>query len=103
MANTNITMRIDEELKSNLQKLLSELGMDITTYFTLAAKQAVMEQGMPFTPKVKGRYNSKVYKQAIENTVYNSEGKPVIQKDDEWADESEWDNLFEQMKKERGI
>ena len=54
----NITMRIDDELKTNLQQLLSDLGMDITTYFTLAAKQAVMEQGMPFTPKVIGRIDS---------------------------------------------
>lgn len=99
----NITMRIDDELKANLQKLLSDLGMDITTYFTLAATQAVMEQGMPFTPKIKGKYNSKAYKTAIENTKYNEEGKAVISKDDEWINESEWDELFEQMKKERGM
>ena len=48
MANTNITMRIDEELKSQLQDLMSNLGMDLTTFFTLAAKQAVREQGIPF-------------------------------------------------------
>ena len=48
MAATNITMRIDEELKSQLQELVSNLGMDMTTFFTLSAKQAVREQRIPF-------------------------------------------------------
>lgn len=33
MATTNITMRIDEDLKSQLQELVSNLGMDMTTFF----------------------------------------------------------------------
>jgi len=37
MANTNVTMRIDENLKAQLQDLVSNLGMDMTTFFTLAA------------------------------------------------------------------
>ena len=48
MENTNITMRIDENLKSQLQELMSDLGLDMTTFFTMAAKQAVREQGIPF-------------------------------------------------------
>ena len=48
MANTNVTMRIDEKLKSQLQELMADLGLDMTTFFTMAAKQAVREQGIPF-------------------------------------------------------
>ena len=48
MATTNITMRIDEDLKSQLQELVSNLGMDMTTFFTISAKQAVREQRIPF-------------------------------------------------------
>lgn len=48
MATTNITMRMDEELKSQLQELVSNLGMDMTTFFTVTAKQAVREQRIPF-------------------------------------------------------
>lgn len=104
MANTNVTMRIDEELKSQLQELMSNLGMDMTTFFTLAAKQAVREQALPFQPKlISGNYNTKAYQHAMNNTKYNSDGKAVISKDDEWVDETEWENMFNQMKKERGI
>lgn len=50
MATTNITMRIDESLKSQLQELLSNIGMDMTTFFVMTAKQAIREQGLPFQP-----------------------------------------------------
>lgn len=104
MANTNITMRIDENLKTQLQELMSELGMDMTTFFTMAAKQAVREQALPFHPDMNtGIYGLKAYKLAMQNTNYNKEGRAVISSDDDWAEESEWDDMFEQMKKERGI
>ena len=48
MATTNVTMRIDEELKRQLQELVSNLGLDMTTFFTMSAKQAVREQRIPF-------------------------------------------------------
>lgn len=104
MANTNITMRIDENLKTQLQELMSELGMDMTTFFTMAAKQAVREQALPFHPDMNtGIYGLKAYKLAMQNTNYNKEGRAVVSSDDDWAEESEWDDMFEQMKKERGI
>ena len=33
----NITIRIDDDTKKQLQELMTELGLDITTYFTMAA------------------------------------------------------------------
>ena len=48
MATTNITMRIDTNVKLQLQELMSDLGLDMTTFFTMAAKQAIREQRIPF-------------------------------------------------------
>lgn len=48
MATTNITMRIDTGIKAQLQELVSDLGLDVTTFFTMAAKQAIREQRIPF-------------------------------------------------------
>ena len=104
MATTNVTMRMDEELKTQLQELVSNLGMDMTTFFILTAKQAIREQALPFQPKLINKsYDKKAYQFAMENTKYNSEGKAVIEEDDEWREETEWDDMFEQMKKERSI
>ena len=44
----NITIRIDDDTKKQLQELMTELGLDITTYFTMAAKQAIRERSIPF-------------------------------------------------------
>lgn len=102
MANTNITIRIDENLKLQLQELVSNLGMDITTFFTLAAKQAVREQALPFQPKmINENYGMKAYRLALNNTRYNTEGKPVVEQGDEWREETEWEEMFKEMKKER--
>lgn len=104
MANTNVTMRIDENLKVQLQELMSNLGLDMTTFFTMAAKQAVREQALPFKPDMNtGLYGLQSYKLAMQNTNYDKNGKATISSNDEWVDESEWDDMFEQMKKERGI
>ena len=104
MANKNVTMRIDETLKAQLQELMSSLGLDMTTFFTMAAKQAVREQALPFKPDMNtGIYGLQAYKLAMQNTNYNKEGKAVISSADEWNDESEWDDMFEQMKKEKGV
>lgn len=47
------------------------------------------------------QYSEKVYKLASDNTKYDADGKAVILENDEWRDEKEWDEVFEQMQKER--
>ena len=102
MANTNITIRIEEKLKNDLQELLSELGLDMTTFFTMAAKQAVREQKIPFDVSMKTvTYDINDYLMAMRNTKFNDDGRAVIPLGDEWRDETEWDDMFEEMKKER--
>lgn len=49
MATTNITMRMDENLKSQAEELFNNLGMNMTTAFTIFLKQAVREQRIPFS------------------------------------------------------
>ena len=103
MANSNITIRIDEELKIQLQYLLTNIGMDMTTFFTMAAKQAVREQALPFHPNMHTSvYDLNAYRLAMMNSNYNSKGQATISVNDEWSKETEWDDLFEQMKKEKG-
>jgi len=49
MANTNVTIRMDENLKKQAEELFSELGLSMTTAFIVFTKQAVREQRLPFT------------------------------------------------------
>mgnify|MGYP004458209063 FL=1 len=104
MANTSITIRIDEKLKDELQKLMSNLGLDMTTFFTMTAKQAVREQKIPFDVSMKiPAYDINDYLMAMRNTKFNENGRAVIPLGDEWRDETEWDDLFEELKKKHEI
>ena len=38
---------------------------------------------------------NKAYAFVTSNTKYNENGRPVISKDDEWLEETEWDDLFQ--------
>jgi len=48
MSQTNITIRIDAELKKEAEKLFDALGMNMTTAITVFTKAAVREQRIPF-------------------------------------------------------
>lgn len=48
MATSNITIRIDEELKKQAEELFADLGFNMTTAFTTFIRQAVREQRIPF-------------------------------------------------------
>lgn len=65
MATTNITIRMDEELKKQAEDLFSDLGLNLTTAFTAFVRQAVREQGIPFV--LSRNIPNEETKKAIEN------------------------------------
>lgn len=48
MGMINVTIRMDEELKSQADELFADLGLSFTAAVTAFAKQAVREQKIPF-------------------------------------------------------
>jgi len=48
MAQTNINIRIDENLKKQFDAFCSEIGMNMTTAFCVFAKTAVRQNRIPF-------------------------------------------------------
>ena len=48
MKNVNVTLRVDEELKKQADDLFSELGLNLSTAFTIFLRQSVREQQIPF-------------------------------------------------------
>lgn len=49
MSTVNVTIRMDEDLKKQADVLFSELGMNMTTAFTVFTRQAIREQRIPFS------------------------------------------------------
>ena len=48
MAQSNLNIRIDENLKQEFDTLCQDLGLTMTTAFTVFAKTVVRWQGIPF-------------------------------------------------------
>lgn len=48
MANTNISIRMDETLKKQADTLFNELGMNLSTAFNIFVRQSVREGRIPF-------------------------------------------------------
>ena len=58
MANVNVTIRMDDDLKKEADALFDELGMSFTTAVNVFVRQAVREGRIPFLigrPDVSGR------------------------------------------------
>ncbi len=43
-----INFRIDDELKKDMEQICQELGMNMSTAFTIFAKKVVRDQRIPF-------------------------------------------------------
>ena len=48
MATTSVTIRMDENLKKQAERLFEEMGLNMTTAFTIFTKAVVREQKIPF-------------------------------------------------------
>ncbi len=49
MAVSNVSFRIDSDLKAQADKLFSQLGMNMTTAFNIFLRQSVREGRIPFS------------------------------------------------------
>ena len=53
MAQTNLTIRIDEDIKRSAESLFDELGMSMSGAINVFFRQAVRERAIPFQIKAK--------------------------------------------------
>ena len=68
MAHTLVNIRMDEKLKKSMEKTCQELGMTMTTAFTIFAKKMSREKRIPFEVSVDPFYsesNMKILKESI--------------------------------------
>ena len=76
MAQTNINIRMDEELKRQFDQFCSDVGMTMTTAFCIFAKKAVKEQKIPFEISNDPFYNAANIKR-LEKAVKEAEAGNV--------------------------
>jgi len=51
MANTNLNIRLDSEIKKKAQQIFANLGLDTTTAINIFLRQVIRTNGLPFEVK----------------------------------------------------
>lgn len=59
MAQAMVSIRMDEDLKRSMEQTCKELGMSMTTAFTIFAKKVSREKRIPFDVSVDPFYSEK--------------------------------------------
>jgi DNA-damage-inducible protein J len=68
MPTTNIQVRVDQALKTDAERLFSDLGLDTPTAIRLFLKQALIKNGIPF-PVERDPFYSAKNQAALEKSV----------------------------------
>ena len=58
MAQTNLTVRIDENIKQEAERLFSKIGLNMSAAINVFFRQAIREQSIPFELKPYDDYYS---------------------------------------------
>lgn len=69
---TNISIRMDKTLKDQAEQLFSEMGMNMTTAFTVFVRQTLRQGKIPFEISIQSdpffnEYNQEILLKAINN------------------------------------
>lgn len=64
MANTNVTIRMDENLKKQADDVFGELGMSFTTAVNVFTKQVIRDRAIPFQITAREGVDGEVLKTA---------------------------------------
>lgn len=78
MAQTLINIRMDEELKKSMEQTCQELGMNMTTAFTIFAKKMSREKRIPFEVSVDPFYSENNMHALNESVTQLKEGNVVV-------------------------
>lgn len=78
MSQTLVNIRMDENVKKNMEKLCDELGITISAAFNIFARKMIRENGIPFEVSADPFY-SESNMQAIDESIKQlEEGKIVV-------------------------
>lgn len=83
MAQTMVNFRMDEDLKKNMEKVCKEMGLSMTTAFTIFATKVSTEKRIPFEIAVDPFYSESNIQMLKESINQMETGKFVVKTMDE--------------------
>jgi len=75
-----VSLRLEDNLKKELDKMCDEMGMNLTTFFMIYAKKALRERRIPFEVEAyREPFYSKSNLEALDKSIQQlKEGKVVV-------------------------
>ena len=65
MSTARISVNVDSEIKQDAQKILGEIGMDLTTAIDLLLRTIVREERIPFSLQTERAYREAAHREYI--------------------------------------
>ena len=76
---TTVNVRVDENVKRNVEILFNDMGMNISTAVNMFFKKCLMENALPFQPRAKAGISLKeALGEAQEQAVLNETSKMTL-------------------------
>jgi DNA-damage-inducible protein J len=73
-----ITVRVDENIKSQAEEMLEEIGLNMSTYIVSSLKALVREQKVPFELTTKQQANAEYLTKLKESIEQGKRGEVVM-------------------------
>ena len=80
MPQTNLTIRIDEDIKRDAENLFNRIGMNMSVAINMFFRQALREQAIPFELKPYDDYYSGARLDRIVHSVAQAERGEIVTK-----------------------
>ena len=77
MAQSMVNFRMDSELKQNMEKVCMDMGLSMTTAFTIFAKTVTREKRIPFEITADPFYSEANMKHLLRSIAALNEGRGV--------------------------
>ena len=80
MAQTNQTIRIDEDIKREAENLFNRIGLNMTTAINVFFRQSIREQAIPFELKPYDSYYTGERLNRIQHSIAQAEHGEIVTK-----------------------
>ena len=78
MSQTLVNIRIDEDIKKNMEEICKELGLTMSAAFNIFARKMCREKRIPFEVSVDPFYSENNMKAILDSIKELKEGKVVV-------------------------
>lgn len=77
---TTVTLRFDDAMKNELDEMVNEMGMNLTTFFMVYAKRALRDRKIPFdiTAPIDPFYSESNMERLAHSVSQANSGKVII-------------------------